>query len=148
MTAAVYPAICIGLAVIALTRYPINKELNLRIGRELRFLLSIAAATRAGCTFCMDLQLAEAVKARIGKERFRELLDYEASSTFTEREKAALAYVGAVSQSLHVPDAVLHRLRASFDEREIVEIVWTCAVERYFTGRALPMRIGSDTLAA
>ncbi len=35
MTAAVYPAICIGLAVLALTRYPINKELNLRIGREL-----------------------------------------------------------------------------------------------------------------
>jgi GPH family glycoside/pentoside/hexuronide:cation symporter len=35
MTAAVYPAICIGLAVAVLTRYPITKELNLRIGSEL-----------------------------------------------------------------------------------------------------------------
>lgn len=35
MTAAVYPAVFIALAVVVLLRYPINKELNLRIGREL-----------------------------------------------------------------------------------------------------------------
>ena len=35
MTAAVYPAVFIAFAVIALLRYPITKELNLRIGREL-----------------------------------------------------------------------------------------------------------------
>lgn len=35
MTAAVYPAGFIALAVVALLRYPIDKELNLRIGREL-----------------------------------------------------------------------------------------------------------------
>lgn len=35
MTAAVYPAGFIGLAVVALLRYPITKELNLRIGAEL-----------------------------------------------------------------------------------------------------------------
>ncbi len=35
MTAAVYPAACIALSVLALMRYPIDKELNIRIGREL-----------------------------------------------------------------------------------------------------------------
>ena len=35
MTAAVFPGIFIILAVVVLLRYPINKELNLRIGREL-----------------------------------------------------------------------------------------------------------------
>lgn len=35
MTAAVYPAIFIAVAVVALLRYPITKELNARIGREL-----------------------------------------------------------------------------------------------------------------
>jgi Na+/melibiose symporter-like transporter len=35
MTAAVYPAICTALAVAVLLRYPITKELNDRIGREL-----------------------------------------------------------------------------------------------------------------
>lgn len=35
MTAAVYPAVFIVIAVAVLLRYPITKELNLRIGREL-----------------------------------------------------------------------------------------------------------------
>jgi glycoside/pentoside/hexuronide:cation symporter, GPH family len=35
MTAAIYPALFIGIAVVALLRYPITKEFNLRIGREL-----------------------------------------------------------------------------------------------------------------
>ena len=113
-------------------------------------LMAVAAtsANRAGCTFCMDLQLAEAVKARIGKDRFRELFDFESSTAFSEREKAALAYVEAVHASLHVPDAIFDRLRKYFDEREIIDIVWTCAVERYLNGMALPLRIGSDQLAA
>jgi alkylhydroperoxidase family enzyme len=120
---------------------------RLKLGRDLRFLVSIAYATRAGCTFCMDLQLAEAVKARMGRERFRDLLDFERSSTFSPREKAALAYVAAVHESLHVEDAILTRLRAHFDERAVLEIVWLCAVERYYNAMALPRRIGSDGLA-
>ncbi len=35
MTAAIYPAVCIAIAVFTLTRYPIDKTLNDRIGREL-----------------------------------------------------------------------------------------------------------------
>lgn len=35
LTAAMYPAIFIAFAVVVLLRYPISKELNLRIGREL-----------------------------------------------------------------------------------------------------------------
>jgi alkylhydroperoxidase family enzyme len=113
----------------------------------LRFLLPVSVAMRAGCTFCSDLQLAEAVRARIGRERFRDLLDYEASTRFSEREKAALAYTNALHQSLHIGDAVIARLRSHFSEREIVEIVWLCAVERYFNAMALPLRIGSDRIA-
>jgi alkylhydroperoxidase family enzyme len=123
-------------------------SIGLRIGSELRFLVSIAYATRGGCTFCRDLLLAEAAKARIGAERFRSLLDFEESSAFTEREKAALAYVAAVHESLSIDDAIFARMRRSFDEREIVEIVFACAVERYFNSMALPLRIGSDCLAS
>jgi alkylhydroperoxidase family enzyme len=135
---------------IAMVTAAITLEMTfgLRIGSELRFLVSIGYATRAGCTFCRDLMLAEAVKARIGAERFRNLLDFETSSTFTEREKAALAYVAAVHESLRVDDAIFERMRACFDEREIVEIVFVCAVERYFNAMALPLRIGSDQLAS
>jgi alkylhydroperoxidase family enzyme len=122
-------------------------ERCLRIDRELRVLLQLFGAMQNGCTFCADLVMAEAAKQRIGKERFRELTAFETSARFSERERAALAYCAAVNASLHVDDTVLERLKKHFDEREIVEIAWVCAVERYFNALALPLRIGSDGLA-
>jgi AhpD family alkylhydroperoxidase len=118
-----------------------------RINRELAFLLQAAVALRVGCTFCADLHLAEAVRARIGVERFRDLADFASSPSFSPREKAALAYAQAVHQTLHVPDDVWERLEQHFSERERMDIVWLCAVERYFNSIALPLRIGSDHLA-
>lgn len=119
----------------------------MRLDAELRFLVPLSLAMREGCTFCSDLTRAEAIRARIGRERFRDLLDYESSEHFSARERAALAYAEAVQRSLHVEDAVLERLRRHFEEREIVEIVWLCAVERYYNAMALPLRIGSDGLS-
>jgi AhpD family alkylhydroperoxidase len=121
-------------------------ERCLSIDAELRFLLTLYVAMENGCTFCVDLNRAEAVRARIGRQRFSELLEFETSSAFSPREKAALAYAASLHGSLHVGDAVLAGLREHFSEREVVEIVWTCAVERYFNAIALPLRIGSDGL--
>ncbi|MEM9070516.1 MAG: carboxymuconolactone decarboxylase family protein [Myxococcota bacterium] len=120
----------------------------LTLDRELRFLLQVGTSMVAGCTFCADIALAEAVRARIGKERFEGLLDPEASPHLGEKERAVLAYAAAVEKDLHVEDAVFARLRRSFSEREVLEVVWIVAVERYFHSMALPLRIGSDHLAA
>ncbi|MAQ18581.1 MAG: hypothetical protein CMN30_27770 [Sandaracinus sp.] len=117
-----------------------------KLDRELAMLVQVRIASQKGCTFCQDLQLAEAVKAGIGTARFRDLDGYETSAAFTERERAALAYADAVETSLRVPEALFARLKAAFDEREITELVWLCALERYFNTMALPLRIGSDHL--
>ncbi|HEX6244028.1 MAG TPA: carboxymuconolactone decarboxylase family protein [Polyangiales bacterium] len=119
----------------------------LRLDPALAFMIPIAVAMRNGCTFCVDLTLAEAVRARIGPERFRDLLAYESSPAYTEREKSALRYVEALHTSLHIPDAVWSALEPHFSERERLEIVWLCAVERYFNALAIPLRIGTDHLA-
>lgn len=116
------------------------------IDAELNALLRLAIANQKGCTFCQDLGLAELVRAGVGTERFADLADYESSDAFTGAEKAALAYASHVEGTLHVPDAIFERLRAHFSERAITEIVWVCAVERYFNSMALPLRIGSDHL--
>jgi hypothetical protein len=118
----------------------------LRISNELRTLVQVSTALRMGCTFCADLQMAEAAMAEIGRERFRELLTFEDSPNFTAREKAALLYTRALAESLHIPDEVWTALAAQFSERERVDIVWVCAVERYYSSMALPLRIGSDHL--
>ena len=119
----------------------------LKLDAATQHLVRVALARRRGCTFCADLTLAEAIRARLGRERFTALDDFETAPCFSERERAALAYVAALSESLHVPDAVFARLRGVFSEREIVELVWVCAVESYFNTMALPLRVGSDHFA-
>jgi AhpD family alkylhydroperoxidase len=119
----------------------------LKLDAELSYLVQVAMAMFNGCTFCSDLHLAEVARMRLGSERFRALLAFESSPTFSEREKAALAYVRAVHASLHVPDAIWADLQRHFSERERVEIVWICAMEGYYNALALPLRIGSDGIA-
>jgi alkylhydroperoxidase family enzyme len=119
----------------------------LRIGSDLALLLQHSIAMQNGCTFCADIQLAEAVRAKLGRERFRDLLAFEGSPNFSPREKAALAYARAVNDSLHISDAVWAELALHFSERERIDIVWVCAIERYFNSIALPLRVGSDRLA-
>lgn len=45
-------------------------------------------------------------------------------------------------------DEVWQRLRAHFSDRECIDIVWLCAIERYYNMMALPLRIGSDRILA
>ena len=45
-------------------------------------------------------------------------------------------------------DAIFAALRPHFDEREIVEITWLCAVENSFNLINLPLEIESDGLCA
>ncbi len=117
-----------------------------KLPKELCGLLAVTTARHNHCSFCADLGLAELVKAGIGTERFTELANCEESAAFTAREKAALAYARELSRSPRVSSACFARLRDHFDEREIIEIVWICGVERYFNSMAVPLRIGSDHL--
>jgi AhpD family alkylhydroperoxidase len=126
--------------VLGLTRF-------VRLERALCALVQVSVAMQNGCTFCTDLHLAEAVRARIGRERFRDLSEFESSPNFTAREKAALAYARALHESLHIPDQIWQRLGAQFSERERIDLVWICAVESYYNALALPLRVGSDHLA-
>ena len=119
----------------------------LKLDSATQHLVRVALARRRGCTFCADLTLAEAIRARLGRDRFAALDDFETATCFSERERAALAYVAAIAESLHVPDPVFVRLRNTYSEREIVELVWVCAVESYFNTMALPLRVGSDHFA-
>ena len=134
------------LAVVTLV-VTIGVTRFLRLSHELTALVQVSLAMRNGCTFCADIGLAEAARARVGRERFRDLLAFEDSASFSAREKAALAYVKALHESLHIPDAVWAELKANFSERERIDLVWICAVEQYFNTMAMPLRIGSDHLA-
>jgi alkylhydroperoxidase family enzyme len=121
-------------------------EHGLKIDPALRLLLQAHAARLNGCSFCDDLALSQAVRARIGAERFAALEGWRESGVFSAREKAALAFAEEATRTRDVSDETFAELRRHFDETEIVEIAWVNAVENYFNLQAHPLRIGSDEL--
>ncbi len=123
-------------------------ERLLRVPARIRALLQFAIASEHGCTFCADLTLAEAMRAKVGVERFQHLNEFETHSAFDEQERAVIAYAKALAQDRNVPEDVFDRLRDGFDEREVIEIVWLGGFESYFNAMAVPLSIGSDHLAA
>ena len=50
------------------------------------------------------------------------LRDWQASDLFSDRERAALAYVDAMTRDIVVPDETFDPLRAHFDHRQLVEL--------------------------
>jgi alkylhydroperoxidase family enzyme len=123
-------------------------EHGLSLEPSLRLLVQAQAARLNGCAFCDDLALAQAVRARMGPERFQALEDFRGSDLFTAREKAALTFAEEATRTRDVSEETFAELRRHFEETEIVELAWVNAVENYFNLQAHPLRIGSDELLA
>jgi len=121
---------------------------KLRLDPELRLLVSSHVASLNGCTFCVDIGRAMAVKRRMTLDKLGALDAWRTDPRFDDRERAALAYVEEATRTKHVADATFETLRRHFGEREIVEITWLAAVESYFNMINIPLGIESDGLCA
>jgi 4-carboxymuconolactone decarboxylase len=65
---------------------------------------------------------ALAIPAGVTIEECAALGEPQCGTAFGARERAALAYVDAMTKDVQVPDAVFAALRTHFDERQIVEL--------------------------
>lgn len=75
------------------------------------------------CAYVMNQHVPELTAPEgLTKEQCDALADWRASSSFSERERAALAYADTVTRDVEVPDAVFAELRKHFNERQIVEL--------------------------
>ncbi|MBI2432028.1 MAG: carboxymuconolactone decarboxylase family protein [Candidatus Hydrogenedentes bacterium] len=119
---------------------------RVKLEPELRLLIGAYASFLNGCMFCRDLAEAEAVKHRIGLDKFKALQAPEQSDAFNARERAALAYVAALLKDKHVPESTFESLRKHFNDVEILDIIWLTAAESYFNALAVPLGIGNDGL--
>lgn len=122
-------------------------EKGISLDPELKLLITTQSSLLNGCSFCADLHRAQALQARIGLEKFKDLLEVDKSSRFSEREKAALRYTEEITCHRQVNDATFEALRGHFSEQEIVEITWLNAVGNYYNLMAVPLQIESDELA-
>ena len=100
------------------------------------------------CTFCVDIAKAGALYQHMTLEKVEALPSYRTSPLFSERERAALAYVEEATRYKRVSDATFDELRRHFNEREIVEITWLNALENYYNLLNLPLGIEADGLCA
>ena len=121
---------------------------GIRLEPGLHFMVGTLASQINGCGFCVDIGRAMAIRQHLGMERFSALSEYRTSPLFSDRERAALAYVEEATRHKRVSDATFEALRQHFSESEIVEITWLNAVHNYYNLINLPLEIESDGLCA
>ena len=93
------------------------------VDAALRSLVQVRVSQINGCGFCADLNGAAALERGIEPAKLAALSDWEQSPAFDERERAALAYTEAATDSTRrVDDACFARLRALFDEDAVLEL--------------------------
>ena len=96
----------------------------------LRSLVTVRVSQLNGCRFCVDINSATLAR-RAGSQAKVEVLDgWRDSPLFDERERAALEYAEAMTDSAgRVTDALVERLRGHFNEDAIVELTGLIAFQ-------------------
>ncbi len=87
-------------------------------------LVRLRASLMNGCEYCIHLHAAELRKLNEPAERIDGLTEWRSSNSYTQRERAALAWTEAVTniQEGHAPDAVYDEVRAHFSDVETVNL--------------------------
>src|SRR6202162_3453202 len=80
------------------------------------------------CEFCGNQRSMKAATAGIVEDDYRDLINFETSTRYDEKQKAALAYAEAITWDLPTDDKFWARLHAQFSEPELVEIGYFVAL--------------------
>ncbi len=74
------------------------------------------------CEYCGNQRSIKAAASGVIEDHVKDLLDFEKSTNYNERQKAALAYAEAITWHLDTDDAFWERLHKHFSEPELVEM--------------------------
>src|SRR5699024_11065268 len=87
-------------------------------------LIKMRASQINGCAFCLDMHSKDARAAGETEQRLYGLNAWREAPFYTERERAALDWCEALTLIAdgHAPDDVYERVRAQFDEKEILNL--------------------------
>ena len=80
------------------------------------------------CEFCGNQRSMKAADQGVIEEDYRDLINFESSSRYDERQKAALSYAEAITWDQPVDEAFWARLHRHFSEPELVEIGYFIAI--------------------
>lgn len=74
------------------------------------------------CEFCGNQRSVQAFGGKLEEAQTDDLINFEKSAKYTDRQKAALAYAEAITWRLDTDDAFWARLNKHFSEPELVEL--------------------------
>jgi alkylhydroperoxidase family enzyme len=92
------------------------------VDHEIKELCRVFVSRSVKCEYCGNQRSVKAAAKGLEEGRYDELLNFERSDRYTEREKAALAYAEAIAWGLETDDAFWERLYGHFSEPELVEL--------------------------
>lgn len=92
--------------------------------RSLLELIKTRASQINGCAYCIDMHTKDARAAGESEQRLYALSAWRETPFFSDRERAALAWVEAITLLAEsgAPDDVYEQARACFTERELVDL--------------------------
>ena len=99
------------------------------VEHELKDLCRVYISRTVKCEYCGNQRSEKALRAGLEEAQYDELLNFESSSRYTERQKAALAYAQAIAWGPGTDEeleALWARLHGHFSEPELVEL--GCAI--------------------
>ena len=91
---------------------------------KLLHLLKLRASQINGCAYCIDIHSKDARALGEPEQRLYELDAWRETPFYTDRERAALAWVESVTlvSETHVPDAVYEEVKQHFSQKEVVDL--------------------------
>jgi AhpD family alkylhydroperoxidase len=105
-------------------------------------LLKMRASQINGCAYCIDMHSKDARALGETEQRLYELDAWRETPFYSDRERAALAWIEAVTlvSQTHVPDSVYEEVRKHFSEKEIVDLTFVASTINAWNRLAIALR--------
>ncbi len=94
------------------------------------------------CEFCGNQRSEKAATAGLQEQQYDQLLNFETSDLYDDRQKAALAYAEAIAWGSQDLDGLWDRLHAHYSEQELVEL--GCCIALTFGQQSWIRLLGID----
>ena len=96
------------------------------LDHALKELCRVYVSRTVKCEYCGNQRSVKGAKAGLRETHYDDLVNFEKSTQYNGRQKAALAYAEAITWRLDTDDAFWERMAAHFSEPELVEL--GCAI--------------------
>ncbi len=95
---------------------------NGEVDHSIKELCRVYVSRSVKCEYCGNQRSEAAHEAGLSEGKLDELINFESSDSYSDREKAALSYAEAITWRIDPDDRFWDRLHSRFNEEELVEL--------------------------